>query len=62
MLPGEPEQGLAGGLDRLASLSLLVTMMDQSRAGTSSAILDEGDQALTRAGAFLRSHTASAPD
>jgi acetyl esterase/lipase len=27
-----------------------------------SAILDEGDQALTRAGAFLRSRTASAPN
>ena len=31
----------SGGLDRLASLSLLVTMMDQSRAGMTSAILDE---------------------
>jgi polyhydroxyalkanoate synthase len=31
----------SGGLDRLASLSLLVTMIDQSRAGTTSAILDE---------------------
>jgi len=27
-----------------------------------SAILDEGDQALTRAGAFLHSHTSSAPE
>ena len=30
-----------GGTDRLASLSLLVTMVDQSRAGMTSAILDE---------------------
>jgi polyhydroxyalkanoate synthase len=31
----------SGGLERLASLSLLVTMMDQSKAGMTSAMLDE---------------------
>ena len=31
-----------GRIDRLASLSLLVTMIDQSRAGIASALIDEG--------------------
>ena len=31
-----------GGLDRLASLSLMVTMIDQNKAGLAAALIDEG--------------------
>jgi polyhydroxyalkanoate synthase len=47
-------RAVSGGLDRLASLSLLVTMIDQSRAGATSAMLDEG----TAAAAVARSARA----